>query len=570
MSQLLRINMFNMDYKYQDVKSEDKLVGGRGFIAKVLNEEVDPKCNPLGQDNKLIISLGLLAGTKAPNSGRISIGAKSPLTSTIKESNGGGMAAIRIAQLGLKSIIIENKPKGDQWYILKISDNHVEFIPADDYIGMNTYLLASTLRKRYGKDISILSIGQGGERKYRNASIQITDMEGHPARACGRGGLGAVMGSKNVKAIIIDKIENSKIEYLDEKRFAKGVKGYALGIKNHPVSGEAMPAVGTAGNVNIVNQLGALPTNNFSNGRFEGAEEICGEKLAEVQKKRKGATGHRCSPGCVVRCSNIYNNENGEYITSGFEFETITLVGANCGISDLDFIAEVDRICDDLGVDTMEVGCTLAVCMEAGKIPFGDKEGVLSLLEEMKEGTTFGNIMGQGTEYTGKWLDVKRIPTVKGQALAAYDPRSLKGTGVTQATSPMGADHTSGNSLGTVGFMDPISKEGQVELSQKMQKEMVVADNIGICLFASFCLENEKVAEDFCDMLAALYGGEWNWDKLMDMANDTLILEKKFNRKAGFTNADDKLPDFFYSEPLPPLNTLFDFSKEELAKVLPY
>lgn len=567
---ILRINMANKSYAYEEVGQEYILYGGRGFIAKKLNEEVDPKCDPLSPENKLIISLGLLAGTTSPNSGRVSMGAKSPLTGTIKESNCGGMAAVMLARLGLKSVIIENKPADESWNILRLREDGVDFIPADEYLGMNTYQLSAELKKVYGNEVCVLSIGKAGERGYRSASVQTTDMEGRPARAFGRGGLGAVMGSKGIKAIIIDKVEVSGIVYLDKERFIKGARGYARGLKNHPVSGQVMPAVGTAGNVNVVNQIGALPTYNYSNGRFKDAEKICGERLAELQKERNGRTGHRCSPGCVVCCSNIYNDENGEYITSGFEFETIGLAGSNCGISNLDTIARIDRMCDDLGVDTMETGCTIAVCMEAGIIPFGDEEGALRLVKEMDEGTEFGIVMGQGTYYTGKHLGVKRIPTVKGQAMAAYDPRSLKGTGVTLATSPMGADHTSGNSLGTVGFIDPYSKEGQIELSQTMQKEMVVADNMGICLFASFCLADSKVAEDFCEMLAAVYGGTWTWNRLMNMAAETLALEKKFNRAAGFTAADDKLPDFFYNEPLPPMNTVFDFTPEELQRVLPY
>jgi aldehyde:ferredoxin oxidoreductase len=562
--------MSNRSYAYSDVSHEDVLYGGRAYIAKKMNEEVDPKCYPLGPKNKMIISLGLLAGTMTPSSGRLSIGAKSPLTGTIKESNTGGMAAIMLARLGLKSIFVENQPVDDEWVLIKIGTDIIEFISAKDYLGMNTYAVSSLLKSKYGEECCIMSIGKAGERGYRSASIQITDVEGHPARACGRGGLGAVMASKKIKAIIIEKTDESKINYLDRERFQNGAKGYATGLKNHPVSGEIMPAVGTAGNVNLVNHLGALPTFNFSNGRFEDAEKISGERLAEIQKERNGKTGHRCSPGCVVRCSNIYNDENGEYITSGFEYETIALNGSNCGISNLDTIARIDRMCDDLGVDTMETGCTLAVCMEAGKIQFGDEEGALNLVREMDAGTDFGVVMGQGTDYAGKWLGAKRIPTVKGQALAAYDPRSLKGTGVTQATSPMGADHTAGNSLGTVSFMDPTSKEGQVELSKTMQKEMVVADNMGICIFASFCLADPKVAEDFCEMAAALYGGKWSWNQLMEMAEETLALEKAFNRKAGFTDEDDKLPDFFYTEPLSPKNTVFDFTMEDLKMAVPF
>lgn len=559
-----------MSYKtaqYEAVKADYTLLGGRGLIARLLNDEVKPMCDPLGRENKLIVCPGLLTGTMAPCSGRISIGGKSPLTRTIKESNAGGTAAQMLSKLDIKAIIIEDKPVEDEWYILRINKQGSTLINGNKYIGMNNYRLSEELRKDFGNKIGIISIGGAGERGYKNSTIQVTDTLGRPSRSAARGGLGAVMGSKRIKAIVLDVRGPSNTKYVNKENFSKAAKNYVKAIRSNPISGQVMPALGTAVLVNLVNAMGALPTRNYSSGSFEKAEDISGEKLAEVQAQRGGKTGHICHPGCVIGCSNIYNDKNGNYLTSGFEYETIGLNGSNCGISSLDTIATIDRLCDDFGIDTMDTGCTIAVCMDAGKIEFGDEKGALSLIQEMIDGTEFGKILGQGTEYTGKKLGVKRIPTVKGQSLAAYDPRSLKGTGVTYSTSPMGADHTAGNTLGN-STVDPYMKEGQVELSTNMQIAMCTFDNLGMCIFSSFCTEDPKNLNYLLEMMASKFGGKWPADKLFAIGMNTLSLEKSFNKAAGFTEKDDRLPDFMYSEALYPKNTVFDISDEELDKAI--
>lgn len=569
MSQFLRVNMNSKSVQFEKVNDDYTLFGGRGLIAKLLNDEVDPKCDPLGHENKLIVCPGLLTGTSAPCAGRISVGGKSPLTGTIKEANSGGIAAQMLSKLGIKAIIIEDKPVKQEWFILKIDREGFSLLPADQYAGMNNYKLTEELKKNYGSKIGVISIGGAGERGYRNSTVQITDTLGHPSRAAARGGLGAVMGSKGLKAIVLDVAGPANTNYVDKEKFSKASKNYVKGIQENPVSGQAMPALGTAVLVNIVNALGALPTRNYSSGQFEKAEDISGENLAKIQSERGGKTGHACHPGCVIRCSNIYNDENGEYLTAGFEYETIGLNGSNCGISSLDTIAKIDRLCDDFGIDTMDTGCTIAVCMEAGKLKFGDDKGALGLIQEMIDGTEFGNVLGQGTEYTGKKLGVKRIPTVKGQAMAAYDPRALKGTGVTYATSPMGADHTAGNSLGNP-TVDPYKKEGQVDLSTTLQVGMSTFDNLGMCIFSGFCIEDPKNVGYLLEMMAGKFGGEWNPDKLFGIGVQTLALEKEFNRVAGFTSKDNKLPEFIYNEPLSPQNIVFDIEEEEMSKAIPF
>lgn len=568
MSKFLRVSMDSKSLEYEEVNEKYKLSGGRGLIAQLLNDEINPNCDPLGPENKLIVSLGLLVGSAAPCSGRISIGGKSPLTGTIKESNAGGIAAQMLAKLDIKAIIVEGKPANEEWFILMINKDKAELIPGGEYLGLNNYRLSEELQKKYGDKVGIISIGGAGEKGYKNSSLQVTDTNKLPTRSAGRGGLGALMGSKGLKAIVLDVQGPAKAEYSDKEKFIGAVKNYVNSLKESPMTGHVLHAFGTPILVNMTSSMGLLPTRNFSSGSFEHAEKISGEHLAEIIGQRKGKTGHTCQMGCAIGCSNIFNDEKEDYVTAGLEYETLCLVGSNCGIASLDTIATIDRMCDDFGLDTIETGATIAVCMEAGKIKFDDGEGAIELVKEMMAGTEFGKILGQGTEYTGKTLGVKRIPTVKGQAMAAYDPRGLKGNGVTFATSPMGADHTAGNCIGTP--LDPLKKEGQVELSTGLQVAAATTDSLGMCLFSATITDKPENVGYLVEMMAGKFGGEWDQDKLNGIGIQTLSLEKKFNMAAGFTEKDDRLPEFMYTEALPPHNTVFDFTDEELSKAIPF
>lgn len=553
---------------FQDTDKSYELTGGRGLIARILTEEVPAMCDPLGPENKLVLCPGLLGDTSAPCHGRLSVGGKSPLTGTIKEANAGGTFAKRMVSLGLKALIVEGQPSSEGWSLVILGNGRAEILPAAKYLGMNNYQLTGELRKEFGDTVSIASIGCAGERGYRNSTIQITDPDGRPSRAAARGGLGSVMGSKRIKAFVINETGEYKGEYHDRAAFQENNRLYTKEVLANPISGQGLPALGTAVLVNMTNAMGILPTNNFSQGQFEHAEEISGEKIAELQSARNGIMKHACHAGCVIHCSNVINDAAGNYLTSGLEYETIGLNGANCGIRDIDAVAQIDRICDDLGIDTMETGCTIGVCMEAGKIEFGDGAGALKLLQEMKDGSEFGRLMGQGTEVAGKALGVTRIPTVKGQAIAAYDPRGLKGTGVTYATSPMGGDHTAGNALGMPG--DPGDKGGKVEISRNLQVAMALMDSLGMCIFASFVFENPANIALLANMVGAKFGGEWDIPKLMGLGVQSLVMEQQFNKDAGFTAKDDRLPDFMYSEALPGSGQVFDISDEELAATLSF
>ena len=569
MGKILRINMTDMTVKTEEL-GEYAGLGGRALTSSIIAKEVPPLCHPLGPNNKLVVTPGLLSGTPAPSSGRCHIGCKSPLTGGIKEGNAGGLVSQKLAHLGYSAIVLEGKSEDGKLRMVSINKDKAEILPADEYEGMGNYETMTRLCEKYGK-VGVVSIGPAGEQKLITASIAINDPENRPTRHAGRGGQGAVMGSKGVKAIVIDDSGAPKVEINDKDEFKKWSKIFADGLLKHPVTGEGLPTYGTAVLVNIINETGGFPTRNFSNGQFEHAANISGEQLAENCKERGGKGTHACHPGCVIRCSNIYNDKDGNYLTAGFEYETIWAFGANCDIGDLDVIARLDRLCDDIGIDTIETGVTLAVAMEGGLLPFGDWDGAIKLLDEdVRTGTPIGKIIGSGSVITGRALGVTRVPAVKGQGMPAYDPRAIQGIGVTYATSTMGADHTAGYAIATNvlkvgGYVDPLKPEGQVELSRNLQIATAALDSAGLCLFTAFAvLDQPETFEAIYRMLNATYGLNLTADDVTELGKTVLKTERDFNTRAGFTNKDDRLPEFMYQEPLAPHNQVFTVKDEEL------
>ncbi|HEX3033147.1 MAG TPA: aldehyde ferredoxin oxidoreductase C-terminal domain-containing protein [Bacillota bacterium] len=571
---IFRINMTELTFSSEPVPKEWALLGGRGLTSAIIAKEVEPTCHPLGEKNKLVFAPGLLAGTMAANSGRLSVGAKSPLTGGIKESNSGGTAAQRLAKLGVKALIIEGLPQGDKWYRLHVHKDGVDIQEETEFLGKGNYEIIHAMTSRHGENTGVITIGQAGEHRMLAANISVKDPKGH-IRSAGRGGLGAVMGSKRIKFITLDDNDGAGIEIVDQGKFKEAAKVFTQGLLHHPVSGDALPKYGTDVLVNILNEAGGLPTQNFRRGSFEGAEQICGETMYENIMNRKGDPTHGCHVGCVIRCSQTYNDKDGKYLTSGFEYETIWGFGAGCTIDDLDIIANIDHVCDDVGLDTIEMAGVMMVAMEGGVLKWGDGNGVLSLLEEVKAGSPLGRILGNGAEITGRAYGVTRIPTVKRQTIPAYDPRSVKGIGVTYATSTMGADHTAGysvtaNILKVGGHTDPLKKEGQVELSRNLQIATAALDSAGLCIFVAFAvLDSEPVSHAIVDMINAKYGINWSVNDWFDLGRSVLKSERGFNEAAGFTKQDDRLPEFF-SEPVPPHNATWDFSGQELDQVMQF
>jgi aldehyde:ferredoxin oxidoreductase len=569
----INVNMTEKSINDSEVPQQYLGLGGRGLTSTIINAEVLPKCDPLGPDNKIIIAPGVLSGTTLVSSSRVSIGAKSPLTGTIKESNAGGTTAAALGHLGITGIIIDGQAGKDELFILKIDgQGTASLIPANEYKGMRTYALTQTLLEAYGEKTSVLLIGPAGEYQLTSASIQASDVDGRPCRAAGRGGLGAVMGSKGIKAIVIDQGGKDTDAIADPDAFKKAAKEFAQAVKAHPMTGQMLPALGTAGLVAPVNSMGAFPALNATQGVMDGWEKISGEALAELIEKRGGKTTHLGCSQCIVQCSNEFVDENGNFVTSSLEYETIWSMGGMTGIDDLDTIAKLDRLCDDIGVDTMNIGVGIGVAMDAGKINFGNGDAAIDMVEQIAKGSEFGKILGNGPDAVGKHLNHKRVPTVKGQSIAAYDPRGMQGNAVTYATSPMGADHTAGNVLGEymTGALDPLKPEGQVEASTNTQVAMAAVDCTGLCLLASFALTTPEGGEAFLKVMNAKFGTQLGPDDIPALGIRVLKEELDFNRKAGFTNEDDRLPEFFYKEPLSPHNKTVLISNEEMDTALKF
>lgn len=563
-----RINLYTKKHSLEDVPKTWKHLGGRGLIAKILLDDFNPACDPLGPDNKVIFAPGLLVGHRLSSLDRISIGGKSPLTGGIKEANAGGRTGYHLTQLGIKALIIEGRPEGDDWNIIHLSKEGVRFDDADEIVGEGVYQAADNLISQYGKEVAIALIGPGGEMKLRAAGIQNIDVDRSPSRMAARGGLGAIMGSKCVKAIVIDAEGGEKPPIFDEQAFKDARKRFTTALINHPQT-TSYADYGTAAMANMSNGFGGLPTRNFSQGTFEYVEKIGGEQLRNTLLERGGLskTTHACMAGCAIRCSNVFADESGEeVIVSPVEYETIGLMGPNLGIDNLEVIARMNREVNDLGLDSIEIGAALGVACEVGLMTFGDGDRALELIAEIRAKTPLGRVLGNGAATTGHVFGMERVPVVKRQAISAYDPRAIKGTGVTYVTSPQGADHTSGLTIrAKIRHTRP---DGQVEVSKNAQLNAAGYDSLGVCIFASFGFADAP--DTVPDLVNALYGTNYDLGFLQDLGRETILYEREFNRLAGFTNLDDRLPEWMTREPLPPHNTFFDVPEEELDSIFDF
>jgi aldehyde:ferredoxin oxidoreductase len=548
-------------------------MGGRALTSTLVAQEVPPTCHPLGADNKLVIAPGLLSGSAAAMSGRISVGCKSPLTGGIKEANSGGQAAQVLARLGYAAIVLEGKPTDDTLYRVLVNQHGVKIEPDNSLRMLGNYDTVEKMKALFGDKIATISIGQAGEMKLSGASVAFSDMELRPTRHAGRGGVGAVMGAKGIKVIVLDDAGMPMRSPADPEKFKAANKAFVAGLRQHPVTGEGLPKYGTDVLINVLNEAGALPTHNFTWGRFDGAAKVSGETMAETEIARGGKATHGCHRGCVIRCSGTYVDKDGQFVSKQPEYETVWAHGPNCGIDDLDAIAALDRLDDDFGLDTIEMGATIAVAMEAGLAKFGDAQAAIKMVKEVGKGTPLGRILGSGAAVTGRVFGVERVPVVKGQAMPAYDPRGVQGQGVTYATTPMGADHTAGyavtaNILGVGGSVNPLKPEGQIELSRNLQIATAAIDSTGMCLFIAFAiLDQPETFQALLDVINTFTGLELTAADVTALGKSVLTKERAFNAAAGFTSKDDRLPDYFKKEALAPHNVTFQVSDEELDQV---
>jgi len=582
---ILRVNMTDRTYRFSEVPEAYKNLGGRGMTSTIVNDEVPPLCHPLGPNNKLVFAPGIVTGTAASTSSRISVGAKSPLTGGIKESNAGSPWPRYLAMMQIKALVVEGQPKekGKYWMVYltwdaKAGKPKVEFLPADRYKGEDLYKVYPKLFKKFGKKASIAGCGVAGEYGYGNSGIAFNDLLGNrPSRYAGRGGLGAVMASKGLKFIVLNCEGSPEVSIVDKSLFAQGAKKLADALRTHDVTKPkgALNSYGTAVLINILNEAGGLPTRNFSSGRFEGAAKIGGEAIFEGNKARLGKElyNHACSPGCIIQCSNTWHKRDGTEHTSCVEYESDWAFGADCGIDKLDDIAEMVRLCNAYGLDTIETGVTLAVAMDAGVAPFGDSKKAIKLIHEMGKGTPLGRILGGGTGFAGKAFGLVRIPAVKGQGMPAYEPRAVKGIGITYATTTMGADHTAGYTIAPEimsvgGKADPLSPEGKAALSRAFQTTTAFIDSSGHCLFIAFAiLDIPSGFEGMMEECNGVLGTSWKSEDAAKIGAEILRKERAFNEAAGLTKADDRIPEFMKLEPLPPHNQIFDVSDSALDSV---
>jgi aldehyde:ferredoxin oxidoreductase len=565
-SRIWRVNVRARTLNLEPVPETWQRLGGRGLLDRILLDEVDATCDPLGPGNKLIFAPGLLVGHMLSSTDRISVGGKSPLTGGIKESNAGGRTGLHMAHMGIHALILEDQPAEDGFWVLHLSLNGAKWEKAGDVAGLGVYETAPRLLEKYGDKVAIALIGPGGEMKMKSAGIQNLDKDRVPSRINARGGLGAVMGSKSIKAIVFDHAGGQKPPIARPEAFKAAQKDYTKSVLEHPQSASYRD-YGTAAMAHMSDGFGGLPTRNFSNGHFEQVDEISGETLRDfiLARGKPGDPSHACMAGCTIRCSNIFAGEDGKIIVSPLEYETIGLMGSNLGISSLETIGRLNWEANDLGLDSIEVGAALGVAAEAGLLAFGDGEKALALVEEIRQGTELGRTLGNGAVATGEKYGVERVPAVKGQAMSAYEPRAIKGTGVTYATAPQGADHTCGLTIrAKINHLDP---SVQVEVSRAAQYNNAGYDTLGACSFAGFGYAATPDA-----VIKRLLSARYGWDDLPDnllaeLGKQTIKMEREFNRRAGFTARDDRLPAWMTREPLPPHNSVFDVPEEELDRI---
>ncbi len=580
MQSILRIDMTELAATFESVPEKYLQRAGRWLTSSIVFDEVPPTCHSLGPNNKVVIAAGIVSGTAAPSSARVSVGAKSPLTGTIKESNAGTAFAHMLARLRIKAIIVEGKPaEKDKYWTIKIDKDGVKFVPADEYVGMKLGSAYESLFRQHGdvSHTSILGIGTAGEYRLGSAGVCFNDMKGRATRYSGRGGMGAVLGSKGLKFIILDDTDAPGVEIANKELFDQGRKKLAEALTSHAITKPkgALNAYGTAVLVNIINEAGGLPTRNFRSGRFEGAAKVAGEAIFEINKERTGKEvyNHACSPGCIIQCSNTLYRRDGSEHVSCVEYESDWAFGPNCGIDDLDTIADLINRCNEYGLDTIEIGGTIAVAMEGGLANFGDGKRALELVDEIGTGTPLGRVLGSGAVTTGRVLGVERVPAVKGQNMPAYEPRAIKGIGMTYAVSTMGADHTSGYTiatevLGVAGEADPLEKK-KVEMTRGFQYATAFIDSSGHCLFIAFAiLDIPSGFDGMVDECNGILGTHWTGDDVVRIGKEIIGIEKAFNRGAGFTAANDRLPEFMSREPLPPHNAVWDISNDDLDSIL--
>jgi aldehyde:ferredoxin oxidoreductase len=550
MRKYLHINLGERSVRTDELHGEDIIRAGRHYIAKTLLESGIAKVDPLSPDNPLIFSAGPFAGTNFSNANRLSVGCKSPLTGGIKEANSGGTFGFAMGQLEIAGFTLYGALK--EWTVIRITkEGAITYETAEPFMGKGNNEAAELLFAKYGKKIAFALCGPVGEYLGLMSGIAFSDTDGRPSRLAARGGVGAVMGSKKVKAIVIDV--HKMPTFHDRKKVMGAIREYGARLAKEPAI-NTFKTTGTAMMADITNRIGGLPVRNFSNGRLveaaEGPMMLGGDFIRELNSSRGGQISHACMPGCMIECSNVYVDEHGKELVSPMEYETLGLMGSNCGLTHPDQVARVNAVANDLGVDTIEIGATLAVLMEAGLGKFGDEAFMHKAMDDIRRGNERGRIFAQGAARAGAHYKVARIPVIKQQAISAYDPRVIEVTGISMMITAQGADHTTGN-LPVFNCKDKTTAQ-LVEASLGIQVACAAADSLGLCIFGRSV--TNVSAELIVTALNDAHGTNLDVSFMQTLGMETLRNEWAFNKQAGFTEKDDELPDFFYDEPLAPSN----------------
>ncbi|HSP48034.1 MAG TPA: aldehyde ferredoxin oxidoreductase family protein [Clostridiaceae bacterium] len=541
---ILRVNLTDGTITREALNLDDatKYIGGRGLGTKILSDEIDPMVEPLSVENKLIFATGPLTGTNTPTGGRYMVLTKSPLTGTIACSNSGGYWGAELKFAGYDAIIFEGKAEKPVY--LNIVDDVVTINDASAIWGKLVDETTTILEGLHGEKARVSTIGPAGENLSKMAAIM-----NERGRAAGRSGVGAVMGSKNLKAIVVRG--SKKVAVSDADKLKEAFTTSMKKIRENGVTGQGLPAYGTAVLVNIINENGALPTNNFQLSQFPDAEKISGELLAEKYLVRKDPC-FRCPIGCGRYC------KAGDVEGQGPEYETIWGFGSDCGVNDMEAIIKANYWCNEYGLDTISASATIAAAMElyqrgfikkedldgGPELLWGNAEAVVEWTKRMGDKAGIGALMAEGSYRLCEAYGVPEYSmTVKKQEMPAYDPRGIQGIGINYATSNRGGCHVRGymispEILGLPEKLDRFTLEGKAEWTKIFQDFTAAIDSSGLCLFTSFAMG----ADDYANLYNAISGTSITGSEFIEAGERVWNLERTFNLNAGIDASQDTLP----------------------------
>ena len=549
---LARINLSTGEIKVEqlDMELATKFIGGRGLGTKILYDEGVATVDPLSADNKLVYITGPMTGTASPTSGRYMVVTKSPLTGMIASSNSGGVWGAKLKYAGWDALIVEGK--ASEWTYINVVDDKIELLSAKDYVGLMSEEADEKLKEAH-PGCNVLNIGPAGEHQSLLAAI-MNDKD----RAAGRSGVGAVMGSKNLKAITVTATAKV-IEPFDADKLKEATKACNAKIRENGVTGGGLPTYGTAVLVNIINNTGSFPTKNWQESYYDKADDISGETLKDTYLV-KNAACHRCPIACgrVIKV--------GDKVVGGPEYEPLWAYGGNCGLHDLNAIDEANMWCNEYGLDAISTPCTIAAAMELYEkgyikedecdgipLTWGSSEAIVEWTKRMGEGKLpLAKLMANGSNRLCEHYGHPEFSmSVKKQEMPAYDARGIQGIGITYATSNRGGCHVRGylispEVLGLPEQLDRTTTEGKAQWCKIFQDLTAVIDSMGLCLFSSFALG----APEYTALLNAGTGTNYTPEELLTVGERIYNIERLFNKAAGMKPEDDRLPKRLTEEPI--------------------